>query len=266
MKRKIFILALAVIIAAASPAFSGGKAWNRIKPGKVYGMLKEGGGMWVVDVRDRMTYEKNHIEGSVNIPVIDLKYRNFPKTKMFVLVDGSPGLRYAEEAAAGMSDKGYGKIYVLEGGIKNWEFQGYPMVKGEGSEEKGVTAHDLKWALENAAPIIVYDLRDKKETAKGIIPGSRAVGGKDFKRRFENIKAVLRKKGGLFEKLKAPEMIVLVFPPTENAEKYSEILSAGIKKDVRYLRGGYETYNVFVKGGQGEKKTVGECPTCPKAE
>lgn len=85
----------------------------------------------LVDVRTPQEYASGHVENSINI---DFKANNFKdligqldknqEVYVYCKVGGRSG-----NAAKMMEDMGFKKIYDLEGGILQWEKDGFKMVK-----------------------------------------------------------------------------------------------------------------------------------------
>jgi rhodanese-related sulfurtransferase len=261
MRGKKLIIVICLVLLPVH-AFSKEVGWKWIKPGKVHGLLKEGSGIWLIDVRNSSQYDAVHIESSVNIPAAVLKNKKFQKSKFFVLADTSPGQRLARESADVLAEKGYLNVYVLEGGITGWELDDYPVVRSGEYGVLSVTAAELNRALENGPPLRVFDLRQESECRKGTIPGSRFVEGVDHGEKLEKLRALLAEKKGLSGKLAGHEMVVLVFSASDDAEMHTEMLSAGLKKDVRYLLGGYEVYEALRTRKYGETRKIGAGSTC----
>jgi hydroxyacylglutathione hydrolase len=91
----------------------------------------EAGGARVVDVRPRREYAAAHIAGSVNIDVDDLFKRRaeLPLADEIVVVCriGVVSVLGAEILAL----LGCKRAYNLEGGIEDWERQGFPLDRSE---------------------------------------------------------------------------------------------------------------------------------------
>lgn len=260
-KKYIMLIIVFVLLAPVLSFSSENAKWQWVKAGKMYEMLKEGSSLWLIDVRGLRAYDAEHIESSVNIPAAVIMHKNISKTKPLVLVDDSIGQKTAIETADTLSKNGYGKIFVLDGGILVWEIEGYPVVKNK-FFVRGVTTEELKWALSSKAQLKVFDMRDKKDTQKGKIQGSETVSGSNVEERIEKLKKLLKKEDNknIADKLKKQQTIVLVYSASENAETCTEKLLHNVKGDIRYLIGGYEA---FIRGKDKEIKTVGSCPTCP---
>jgi len=251
---------LLVLLLFLLPEFSSGSDGRQLIEGSmVQSMLKEGSALWLIDVRGSKAYHAEHIEGSVNIPSDFLKYKKFPSNKKLIVVDDSLGQRMAREAAEMLVKSGHDKIYVLDGGIALWRFEGFPVV-GKRPVVSGVTGDELKWALENKIPLKIFDLTGV-QGREDKISSSEHVPGKDTSEKIEKLKGLLKKNEGkdLSGMLKKPRAIVLVFPASEDVERLTENMHLDTKDDVRYLVGGYETF-MAKKDGQARART---CPTCP---
>ncbi|MGD8979525.1 MAG: rhodanese-like domain-containing protein [candidate division WOR-3 bacterium] len=97
-----------------------GKLADMIDAGKMHFM--------VLDIRPPQSYEKGHIEGSVNIPLPTLidKIGEIPKDKRINVVctiDTNSAF-----AVAMLRMMGY-NAWIVEGGVPGWEDTGRPLVK-----------------------------------------------------------------------------------------------------------------------------------------
>ncbi len=271
-----------VLSLIATPGFCGEKAagWKFISPEKVYSLMKEGSGLWLVDVRGELSFNQEHIEGAINIPVSSIETKQLPKNKIIVLVDDSLGQKAAREAAEIASKKGYQKLFVMSRGVAGWRTEGYPTVGGMGIVplSKAVTKEELRWAIDSGIPVKIYDMRDSEAVKAGSMSGARTVEGNDLAARIDNLKKLLKKptpltspsnKGGklkgddLSKRLEGPPTVVLVFSANDDSQSLADKAAFGAYGDVRYLQGGYETWAVKT---EDRVKISGGCPTCPKSQ
>jgi rhodanese-related sulfurtransferase len=260
----ITLLSLTASLAFSSEAQAGG--WEWVQAERVYSLLEEGSGVWLVDVRSPLEFEKVHIEGAMSISLLDLKYRNYPKRKVYVLLDSSLGQKAAQEAADVLIEKGHTNVYVLMGGVCTWEIAGLPVVRSGSFEPYMVTTDELQWAFENKVFLKVYHVGEKSTSGDFDMPGIHQVSGKNSSELIENLQGMISGGGSLSDKLKPYETVVLVSSAQEEVKSLARDLSIRLKKDVRYLQGGYEAYEIEVNGRSGEKQTVGQCPTCKSAQ
>ncbi len=225
-----------------------------VTPERVYSLIKEGSGMWLVDVRGRADYVKCHIEDSINISLEELRYKNLPKDKIMVIVDDSLGGMEAEDAESLLLSKGVKHVYVLQGGLHEWGRKGYPL---SGSEAPGwalmprpVTVEELKAAQLRGSPVKVYDFRGK---------------GRKYSAMLKNFSSIMDKTTGrnLAARLKKPEQIVLVFSAKDDAERVAQSLSLNSTADIRYLLGGYQAVNA--RRGRKILSNSAGCPVCLKS-
>jgi len=97
----------------------------------------------LIDVREFFEYRKSRIKDATNIPSsgnIDLAADTIGMDKALFLYCTS-GYR-AKKVAVRLADKGFVKLYNLEGGIKAWKNEGLPVDrkrvrKGEGGRGEG---------------------------------------------------------------------------------------------------------------------------------
>lgn len=92
---------------------------QQISPLELEEMLVEGNTL-IIDGRDKITYDEEHIDGSINIPSPDLrtKYKDLDKDKNIVVVCNSGG-----RSSMGISilkQNGFENLYNLAGGMKGY--------------------------------------------------------------------------------------------------------------------------------------------------
>jgi rhodanese-related sulfurtransferase len=112
----------------ALSAVSSGCATGVTRDGLIK-LMQEGSAPLLVDVRSQGEYDRDHVPGAVHIPffsvVSGLRELGYPKTEPVVL--------YCEHgprsgiASLSLSLYGYEKIYSLEGHMKGWRANGYPL-------------------------------------------------------------------------------------------------------------------------------------------
>jgi rhodanese-related sulfurtransferase len=236
-------------------------SWQWIDGPRVQGKVKEGSSLWLIDVRSSTAYEAVHIEGSVNIPAAELLHKKFPLQKTLILVDDALGQKAAREAAGVLVKQGRENVYILEGGITAWKTEGLPVVE-TASQDRGVTAADLKWAIASSVPMKIYDLRDSQDQALGSVQSSEAIGGKNVAERVGKLKGMFpsEDKKNIAVRIKRPQPVVLIFPASEDGAMQTQKLLRNTKTDLRYLVGGYEAMTFDANQAM---KTIGFCPTCP---
>lgn len=80
----------------------------------------------VIDVRSIEEYNREHIEGAVNIPLDMINNVDYELDETIIVYCQS-GMR-SMEAAKMLSKLGYTNLYNLDGGLLNW---GFDLIKGE---------------------------------------------------------------------------------------------------------------------------------------
>lgn len=250
----VFFLFLPQVVSAAG--------WQWMAPQRAFSLIKEGSGLWLVDVRSEGAFSEGHIEGAVHIPAGVLATKRLPKGKLFVIVDDSLGLKRGREAAEALLKSGQEKVCLLEGGIPGWQGEGYPLAgKGSGRTFRGVMPDEITWAQENHIPLRIFDLRDEGERAQGPVTQAEPVEGAALPERLEKVKGkLIPQKKGLAAKLEKPVTTILVFPAAADPRPVLERTFREIPGEVRYLEGGYAAW-----AAKPDKSmtTVGTCPTCP---
>lgn len=258
-------LAILTLVLLALPQAVMAAGWQEIAPGRVYEMLKEGSGLWLIDVRAPASFERGHIEGAVNIPASELTVKRFPKQKILIVADHSLGDLQAKEAAEALVKSGHERAFVLAGGLHGWRQAGLPAA-GEGASGLAkVMPRELEAAREAKVPLRLLDLRQEAERSQGPVPGAESVQGKDLAEKLLQVRRILKQeekeqKKNLAQKLRAGKTTVLLLPVAADAEALVQRHLWGLDADVRYVEGGY------LAAAPRQKLTVSNvegCATCP---
>jgi thioredoxin 1 len=84
----------------------------------------------LVDVRERFEFKKNRIHGAVNIPSSgELEFATDTLDKNVALFLYCSTDYRSRKAGEFFFEKGYKKVYSLEGGIVRWKKEGFPVEK-----------------------------------------------------------------------------------------------------------------------------------------
>jgi rhodanese-related sulfurtransferase len=184
---------------------------------------------YLVDVRSGLAFKKKHIQGALNIPAFVVARKGLPQEETLVLYDAGLGTTEARDAAQKLSDAGYGRVYLLEGGLSRWEAAGLPLDAPVGvlSDKlvESITVRELaQLARDGGAPLLV-DLRDAGLFLTGSIPGALGASA-----------AELAQQSAGWQK----DAVIVLFDGGDNrAERQAELLRRAGFKLVRFLYGGY---------------------------
>lgn len=88
----------------------------------------ENNGVFLLDVRDRDSFNGEHIVGATNIPMSEFpqNYKNLPKDKTIVTYCWNITCALAPKAALELAEKGFA-VQELSGGIEEWKKKGFPV-------------------------------------------------------------------------------------------------------------------------------------------
>ncbi|WP_409199578.1 rhodanese-like domain-containing protein [Methanobrevibacter sp. DSM 116169] len=95
-----------------------------LSPEDAHNMLNEDKNILLIDVRSNEEYNEGHIAGSISMPLDvideDILREVGDKNKKILLYCKSG--RRSKIAAEKLRDLGYTNIFVLDGGINNWNY------------------------------------------------------------------------------------------------------------------------------------------------
>ena len=216
---------LLLLIAFAGPV----RAADTISADQVRQWQADRKAFYVVDVRPAQLFLRKHIEGAINIPAFAVAMKGLARDKDIVLYDKGIGTVDAKEAADRLAAAGYGKVYLLDGGLAVWEAANLPLKLQSGVLDtklvEFITATELSRAMHDNLPMTLVDLREPALFKSGSIPGAVNANASTL----PSLSSGWRKSG----------LIVLFDNGNAESERQAEELRRAGFKMVRYLYGGF---------------------------
>ena len=225
LRKNIILIILTAQFAVAAVASATGlvspdelRRWQETKPG-----------FYLLDVRSQQAYTRKHLPGAIHIPAFVVHKKGFPKGETFVLYDSGIGTTEGLDAAEKMSGAGYGKVFLLDGGLARWESAGLPIDAPLGVLSvklvEAISVTELQHELRYGTAMTLVDLRDAAQFKVGSISGALNVPG-----------AVT---GEALAGWQKDALVVLFDSGTGEAEKQAETVRRAGFKLIRFLYGGY---------------------------
>ena len=218
-------------------------AHPEVTPEDLRTLLKDGGELALLDVREQGVFVRRHLLLACSCPAswLELKLPLLVprKTARVVLCDdGSSGL--GQRTAQRMGDLGYTDIRVLKGGVEEWEAAGFELYSGfnvpskalaEFVEEEyhtpSIDAQTLKGMMDRGEDVKVLDSRPMPEFQRRNIPTGICVPGAELAYRVHDI---------------APDpsttLVINCGGRTRSIIGAQSLINAGIKNKVYDLRDG----------------------------
>ena len=165
-------------------------------------MLADGAELALIDLREELTFSKNHLLWARNVPLSRLELR-FARlvpllTTRIVLCDDGDGL--VERAAAILVNAGYRDLSYLDGGIAAWLAAGFVLFSGvhvpskafgefveHDSRTPSISAVELEAMMQNGTDLKVLDSRPFDEYTRISIPTGINVPGAELVLRARDI-------------------------------------------------------------------------------
>jgi rhodanese-related sulfurtransferase len=213
-----------------------------VSPSDLMVMLRDGGELSVLDVREELIFSQNHILHARSTPLSRLELRIAQlvprRATRIVLVDDGDEL--AHEAAGILSRNGYTNLFVLDGGNAGWVEAGLLLFSGvhvpskafgevieHASHTPSIDAATLKNIMAAGEDVIVIDSRPFDEFTRVSIPSAVNVPGAEL---------VLR----VPELAKSPSTTVVVncAGRTRSIIGAQSLINAGLPNKVVALRNG----------------------------
>ena len=93
----------------------------RLTPAETKDLLEKNNEVKILDVRTKAEYDQEHFPGAEFIPVEEVVANGIPYLKETpVLITCNLGLKKSDASAQSLIERGYSKVYILDGGIKAW--------------------------------------------------------------------------------------------------------------------------------------------------
>jgi len=126
-----------------------------IKAQAAYELLKTRAPL-VVDVRSRVEYNAEHIQGSISYPYSVIRMGSqfpFPKERKLFLYCGCPH-HLSGLSAEVLKQKGYQDVHVIDEGYWGWKAMGFPVVVNPNAPKQ--ISMDVEGTVLSAAEPVVY--------------------------------------------------------------------------------------------------------------
>lgn len=148
----------------------------------------------LIDIRDSVSFEKSHIEGSINITpqIFDQTIQSLDKNQTIVII----GYDYEKKNDVGAiikklkTDLEFKNILALSGGIIGWIEEGNQIISG-GNKESAldwskidyIIPEQLKLAIDNKYPVFILDTRSEAQYKNGHIAGAFNIPMEELEKR-----------------------------------------------------------------------------------
>jgi rhodanese-related sulfurtransferase len=173
-----------------------------LSPAVVKAMLCDGEELALIDVREELTYSRNHLLWARSVPLsrLELHFAQLVprRATRIVLCDDNDGL--VERAAAILTNAGYVDLSYLEGGIAAWEAADYILFSGMHVPSKAfgeviehdagtpsIGASELDALMHAGTDLKILDSRPFDEYARVSIPTGINVPGAELVLRVRDI-------------------------------------------------------------------------------
>ena len=200
-------------------------------------------GIIIVDVRDKESFEKFNIPGSINIPLFAIRTKAFLKTKSLILINEGYNYSQLERECERLRKSGF-KVWLLNGGLYFWIQKGAP-VKGDvfAQKELNKIPPRIFFAEKNYENWVVIDVSSSNDPKpSSLFPQSISIpyiDEKKFNLAFENT----------LKKYKDNPFIFMLICDEKGKQypKVESIVKEIDAKNVFFLKGGIEAYRNFIE-------------------
>ena len=144
-----------------------------VTPDILLKQLKSPKPLLLVDIGERLSFDKMHIGKALFIPAHELVKQTFPSDLDIVLYDSRLGTRATRNAAATLIAAGNNKVAILKNGLSSWLKAGLPLqgIPGldEGLDDAAIPLDVLANAIQDQDEFQLLDIRDAVSYAQGTI-------------------------------------------------------------------------------------------------
>jgi rhodanese-related sulfurtransferase len=165
-------------------------------------MLFDGRELALIDLREELTFSRNHLLWARSVPLSRLELRFAAlvprRNTRIVLCDEADGL--VDRAAKVLTAADYSDVHYLRGGIAAWEKAGFELFSGVNVPSKAfgehiehichtpsISAEELNKLMQDGADMVVVDSRPLDEFQRVSIPTATNVPGAELVLRIRDI-------------------------------------------------------------------------------
>jgi rhodanese-related sulfurtransferase len=219
-----------------------------LDPRAIKAMLADGREIALIDLREELTFSRNHLLWARSVPLsrLELRFaRLVPRRDTrIVLCDDGDGL--VERAATILAPAGYTDLAYLQGGVAAWEKAGLELFSGVNVPSKAfgehvehachtpnISAEELDALMKSGTDMVVVDSRPFDEFQRVSIPTATNVPGAELVLRIRDIAP-------------SPDTLVVVncAGRTRSIIGAQSLINAGLPNKVVALRNGTMGYTL----------------------
>jgi rhodanese-related sulfurtransferase len=175
---------------------------QRLNPAALKAMLADGEELALVDLREELTFSKNHLLFARSVPLsrLELTFAGLVPRRgtRIVMCDDADGL--AERAADILARAGYTDLHALDGGVTAWARAGFELFSGvnvpskafgefveHASATPSISAQELEGLMRARSDVVVLDSRPFDEYHRVSIPSAVSVPGAELVLRIRDL-------------------------------------------------------------------------------
>lgn len=156
----------------------------------------------LLDVRAKQEFDKEHIEGSINLPQKEISERYtelFPLEREIITICAGDECKLSTRSSTELLELGFTNVLNCDDGIIGWKILGYPLV-GNNIENSQKTDQDILSKMDAFVSskvvqqqkdaghsVFIIDLRSQSDFQEGHIPGARLIQTEEFEQALRDL-------------------------------------------------------------------------------
>lgn len=131
VQRRIFFLAVSLALLILTASFFWYVPTLKVSPDSLMSMMDSGETPVIIDVRNRIEYDRGHIPSAINVAMGLLFFQHDEiavSQKSDIVVYCNSGVR-GRIASVFLRGVGFESIYLLDGQLNGWRKKGYPVTQ-----------------------------------------------------------------------------------------------------------------------------------------
>jgi rhodanese-related sulfurtransferase len=191
----------------------------------------------LIDIRKPSEFKLRRIPGSVNLPGKKILNQRQWQSRELVLVDKGHSYQRLDQLCLDLTEAGFKRVFVLQGGIRSWQAQGHQLAGSEPYGQKLAAMSPQEFFSERGYAhwmLVMSDIGSPVSTDPHIIkiqPGD------------DNAVSLLKRKHNQYHDQIDNSPLILVIADDPGQQRYLQDVATEVSPSTFFLDGGVEAYH-----------------------